>query len=406
MAATGPTSADEMLQTVNERLLLAGLREQALADRLRSQLAFTNAIVGNLGEGVCALDRACRITFVNPAAERLLGWTEAEMLGRDWDDAVQSRRTVGHPLLAAVRDGAAYRDDDALFTRRDGGTFAAAYNVAPIVADTVVIGAAIVFRDITAQQHAKAERDGLLARVETALAFRTRFLAITAHELKTPLTVLKGYTQLLLRRSQRVVDDGQLRSMEVIDQQVDRVTRLIDDLGDVPRIESNGLALDVYPLDLRALLAETIAEVGTTATDFALRLSIEETQTAEVRVSGDRIRLQQVLTNLLTNAVKYADQSREADIALHHDGERAIVTVTDYGIGIPAAQQSTIFDPYVRADNALAGGHRGLGLGLFISKAIVERHGGTLSLVSEEGVGSTFALALPCLSAGAEPPGQ
>ncbi len=403
---TGPTSTDELLQTVNERLLLAGLREQELVDQLRRQLAFTNAIVGNLGEGVCALDRACRIAFVNPAAERLLGWTEAEILGRDWDDVVPAHHTVGHPLLAAVREGAAYRDDDALFARQDGGTFAVAYGATPIVADTVVMGAALVFRDITDQQHAKAERAALLARVEAALVFRTRFLAITAHELKTPLTVLKGYTQLLLRRARRAQDDSQLRSLAVIDQQADKVTRLIDDLSDIPRIESDGLALNLHPLDLRALLAETVGEVGVIATDFALRLSVEGVRAAEVWVSGDRLRLQQVLTNLLTNAVKYASRRREAAITLHGDGDWARIIVTDYGIGIPAAQQATVFEPYVRADNALAGGYGGLGLGLFISKAIVERHGGTLALSSEEGIGSTFTLALPCLRAGEEPAGQ
>ncbi len=378
--------------------MLAGLREQELADQLRRQLAFTNAIVVNLGEGVCALDRACRITFVNPAAEQLLGWTEAEMLGRDWNAVVQAHHTVGHPLLAAVRVGAAYRDDDALFTRRDGGTFAVSFSAAPIVADAVVMGTAVVFRDITARQHAEAERATLLARVEAALDFRTRFLAITAHELKTPLAVLKGYAQLLLRRAQRVKDDSQLRSLEVIDQQVDRVTRLIDDLGDVPRIESDGLALDLHPLDLKALLEETVAEVAMATPDFALRLHAEGTPTEALRVRGDRIRLQQVLTNLLTNAVKYADQRHEADVTLWRDGDRAHITVADYGIGIPATQQAAIFEPYVRATNAMAGSANGLGLGLFISKAIVDGHAGTLTLVSEEGRGSTFMLALPLLT--------
>ncbi len=405
-SSTAATPATADLLAVNERLLLAGLREQELADQLRRQLAFTNAIVGNVGEGVCALDRACRITFVNPAAERLLGWTEAEILGRDWDDVVHGGRADDCPPLEGVRAGGMHRADDERFARRDGVTFAVAYTAAPIVAADEVVGVVVVFRDITDQQHATAERAALLARVEAALAFRTRFLSITAHELKTPLTVLKGYAQLLLRRAQQVEDDRQLRTLGAIDQQVDRITRLIDDLSDVARVESDGLALDVHPLDLLALVAETIAEVEGTATDFALRLSVEEARTAEVWVSGDRIRLQQVLTNLLTNAVKYADQRREADITLHGGGDWAHITVTDYGIGIPAAQQATIFEPYVRADNALAGGYGGLGLGLFISKAIVERHRGTLSLLSEEGVGSTFTLALPCLRAGEEPTGQ
>lgn len=305
------------LQAVNERLLLAGLREQELADQLRRQLAFTSAIVGNLGEGVCALDRACQVTFANPAAEQLLGWAEADLLGRKWDDVVHGRRAIGCPLLEAVHAGAAYRDDDNLFARRDGGTFAAAYSAAPIVADEAVVGVVVVFRDITARQHAEAERTALLARVEAALAFRTRFLSITAHELKTPLTSLKGYAQLLLRQAgQRGDDDKLLGSLARIDGQIDRMARLIDDLGDVARIESDGLALDQQPLDLRALLAETVAEVGMTAPDFALRLQVAGARAGAVWVRGDRARLQQVLTNLLTNAVKYADRRQEAAITL------------------------------------------------------------------------------------------
>jgi diguanylate cyclase (GGDEF)-like protein/PAS domain S-box-containing protein len=404
----GPAAAREELQAVNEQLLLAGLAERELADRLRRQLAFTGAIVGNLGEGVCALDRAGRISFANPAAERLLGQAEAALLGRRWDEVVYGGRVDDCPPLAAIRAGATMHADDDRFARRDGGSFAAAYTAAPIVADDAVVGAAVVFRDITERRRAEAERAALTARVEAALAFRTRFLSITAHELRSPLTALKGYAQLLLRQARGGGDDRLLRSLARIDAQAGRMARLIDDLAEVPRIESDGLALDAHPLELRALLEETVAEVGATAPAFALHVRAEGGADEAVWVHADRARLQQVLTNLLTNAVKYSGERREVAITLGRDGERAVVAVADHGIGIPAAQQAAVFEPYVRAANATAGGYGGLGLGLFISKAIVERHGGTLTLVSEEGRGSTFSVALPLLpttdSAGDEDP--
>jgi diguanylate cyclase (GGDEF)-like protein/PAS domain S-box-containing protein len=410
-AVAGPTSAGGALvapvgaelRAVNERLLLAGLREQELADQLRRQLAFAGAIVGNLGEGVCALDRAGRITFVNPAAERLLGQAEAALLGRRWDEVVYGGRDDDCPPLAAVRAGAVYRDDDDRFARRDGDTFPVAYTAAPIGVGAALAGAVVVFRDITARRRDEAERAALLARVEAALAFRTRYIAITAHELRSPLTILKGTAQLLLRQARSGGEERLLRSLGMIDQQVDRMARLIDDLGDVARIEGEGLALDAAPLDLRALLVEAVAEAGLAAPDFALRL---DAPAGAVWVRGDRARLQQVLTNLLTNAVKYSGARREADVTLRRDGDRALVAVADHGIGIPAAQQAAVFEPYVRAANATAGNHGGLGLGLFISKAIVERHGGTPGLVSEEGLGSTFTLALPLLAAAGAAPGR
>ncbi len=413
-AVAGPTSAGGApvapvgaeLRAVNERLLLAGLREQELADQLRHQLAFTGAIVGNLGEGVCALDRAGRISFANPAAERLLGRAEAALLERRWDEVVYGGRVDDCPPLAAIRAGATMHADDDRFARPDGGSFAAAYTAAPIVAADAVVGAAVVFRDITERRRAEAERAALTARVEAALAFRTRFLSITAHELRSPLTALKGYAQLLLRQARDGGDDRLLRSLARIDAQAGRMARLIDDLAEAPRIESDGLTLDAHPLALRALLEETVAEVGATAPEFALRVRVEGGAAAAVWVRADRARLQQVLTNLLTNAVKYSGARREVAITLRQDGARALVAVADHGIGIPAAQQAAVFEPYVRAANATAGNYGGLGLGLFISKAIVDRHEGTLTLVSEEGRGSTFTLALPLLAAAGEAPGR
>jgi PAS domain S-box-containing protein len=372
-----------------------------LADQLRHQLAFTSAIVDNLGEGVCALDRACRLTFVNPAAERLLGWAEADLLGRKWDEVVHSHGVEGCPLLDAVRTGVAYRDDNEEFARRDGSTFPVAYTATPIVADGAVTGVVVTFGDITARRRAEVERAALLARVEAALAFRTRFLSITTHELKTPLTVLMGYAQLVLLRAQRAGDDRLQRSLGTIDEQAKRMARLIDDLGDVVRIESDGLTLDPRPLDLQALLAGMVAEVAMAAPEFTLRLSADD---GPVWVRGDGARLQQVLTNLLTNAVKYSAGRKEVEVVLRRDGAWAVIGVTDYGIGIPEAQQSTVFEPYVRATNALAGPTSGLGLGLFISKAIVDGHGGTLALVSEVGQGSTFSLSLPLIPADEDAP--
>lgn len=390
----GPAPAREQLQAVNERLLLAGLRDRELADQLRRQLAFASAVADNLGEGVCALDRAGRITFVNPAAERLLGWIARDLLGREWGAVMPGYRAADTPLLAAVRTGVAYRDDDTLLARRDGSPIGAAVYAAPIGTGEGAVGAVVVFRDITERRRAAANSAALLARVEAALAFRTRFLEITAHELKSPLASLKGYAQLLLRHAQRGGDDQLLRALATIDHQVDHMTRLLDDLGDVARMERDGRSLDPRPLDLRALLEETVAAIGMTAPDFALRL---DASVGAIWVRGDRPRLRQVLTNLLTNAIKYSDQRREADIALRREGDQAIITIADHGIGIPAAQQAAVFAPYVRATNATTGTYSGLGLGLFISKVIVDHHGGTLALVSEEGRGSTFSLALPLL---------
>jgi len=200
-------------RAVNEQLLIAGLREQELAEQLRRELAFTNAITSSLDEGLYALDRAGRFTMVNPAAERMLGWTEAELLGRGaieviHGQAAASARSMAEdsPLLAVMRSGTAARDENATWTRRDGSLFPIAYSAAPIVADGQVAGAVVAFRDMTevrqagltlARQTAElarshAELEQLLAEVQalaltddlTALYNRRGFFTLAAQQMK------------------------------------------------------------------------------------------------------------------------------------------------------------------------------------------------------------------------------
>ncbi|HEY3228349.1 MAG TPA: PAS domain S-box protein, partial [Roseiflexaceae bacterium] len=143
-------------RAINEQLLIAGLREQELAEQLQRQLVFTNAITSSLGEGLYVLDRVGRFTMVNPAAERMLGWTEVEMLGRGAHEVIHGQAANGvssvaedSPLLAVMRSGTAARDENAMWTRRDGAVFPIAYSAAPIVADGQVVGAVVAFRDMT-----------------------------------------------------------------------------------------------------------------------------------------------------------------------------------------------------------------------------------------------------------------
>ncbi len=248
--------------------------------------------------------------------------------------------------------------------------------------------------DITERSRAEVERDSLLEEVREALALNNRFLSITSHELKTPVTLLKGYTHVLYERAKESGESEMLRSLRVIDRQTERMMALINELLDLSRIQNGRLSFALEPLDLRAALVEVVADVAVATPDATIRLHGEE---GTVAVRGDRMRLQQVMANLVTNAVKYSDRRKEVDVTLQcRDGE-AVVTVTDYGIGIPKEQQKEVFEMYFRGANAQAGNYGGLGLGLHIAKAIVERHGGTIGLVSEEGTGSTFYFRLPLL---------
>lgn len=255
--------------------------------------------------------------------------------------------------------------------------------------------------DITETKRAEEQRVALLAQVEQALEFRNSFLSITSHELRSPVTLLKGYVELLHRRVRQEdgADDLQ-RPLLILARQVDRMTHLVDDLLDVSRIECGQIEFEMKPFHLNAALEEVIAEVSLSAADFVLKLDGPAT---DLYVSGDCRRIQQVMTNLLTNAVKYSNGSRRVEISIWREGDRAMISVIDHGIGIPAHQQPDLFKLYFRASNASKDDYAGLGLGLFISKSILERHEGTINVTSEEGKGTRVDFSLPALPAGQVP---
>lgn len=246
--------------------------------------------------------------------------------------------------------------------------------------------------DITRRKLAEDQKEEMLAQVERALELRGQFLSVASHELKTPVTLLKGYAQVLHQRAHLEGDIQTLKPLRVMNRQVDRMTRLIDDLLDVSRIEGGKIRFEMQPFHLNQALGEVISEVRMTAPEFELRV---DERAADLWVMGDRARIQQVMTNLLTNAVKYSGMRKEVDVSIQREGDRAVVSVTDYGIGIPEGSQSGVFGLYFRAPNASVNNYGGLGMGLYISKRIIDRHGGTIGFVSEEGQGSTFYFSLP-----------
>lgn len=310
----------------------------------------------------------------------------------------QDRELVKQAVHAAVYDGKPYSLDHRIL--RPDGSERWVHEQGEVVRDAagkpiLMVG---TMQDITEQKLAAAQREELLAEVERALELRNEFLSIASHELKTPVTLLKGYAQVLQARAQAKEDAAILGPTRVISRQADRLNLLIEDLLDVSRIESGQVKLEMLPFDLRATLQETVEDVRISAPGFALRFDSGE---GEFWVRGDRIRIQQVIANLLTNAIKYSDKRPEVDVSLKQEAGRAVVTVTDYGIGVPGQQQDNVFGLYFRGGNVSASNYGGLGLGLYISKSIMDRHDGAISLESTEGEGSAFRFSLPLLQGGA-----
>jgi PAS domain S-box-containing protein len=398
---SAPINAE--LRDVNERLLVAGLREQELADQLRRQLAFNNAITDILGEGICALDADCQVTFINPAAAHLLGRSEEELLGQDFHDAVHVHGPNSCQLHDDLRVGKASRYDD-VFVRQDGTSYPVAYSVAPIITDGQADGTVVAFRDITertrleeAQTRLIAQEQASRSEAESAVRIRSEVLVAVSHDLRQPLTVIKGTAQILSRQVANLDVPERARlldRLEWIDRSATMMAGIIEELLDVAQLAAGQrLALEQRPTDLVALIRRIVVDHDRTTAHHLVLEAAEEPLIGD----WDAERLQRVFANLLSNATKYSPDDRNVIVRLGRDRtapDWAVVEIKDEGIGIPLEDLSHIFDRYYRGSNA-AGKTTGTGLGLAGSKTIIELHGGTISLTSAEGTGTTVTVCLP-----------
>lgn len=224
---------------------------------------------------------------------------------------------------------------------------------------------------------------------------KDEFISMASHELKTPVTSLKGFTYVLQRRLSKLGETQALHYLARMDAQLDKLTNLIDELLDISRMQSGKLLLRTEPVDLDDLVEETVENVqATTATH---QLSLEGSTGAQVL--GDRDRLGQVFINLLTNAIKYSSKAERVivHLSLDDDGQYVRIDVQDFGIGIDQVHQKKIFERFYQVTDPEEKTYPGLGIGLYISHEIVARHGGRLWVESRKGHGSTFFVALPRL---------
>jgi PAS domain S-box-containing protein len=246
----------------------------------------------------------------------------------------------------------------------------------------------------------------LYQEAQEGVRLRDEFLSVAAHELRTPVTSLLAYAQVLERRALReqTASERDLRALHVIAGQAERLSTLISTLLDVSRIQRGHFTLDCRPVDLCTVVGGVVDQMqDELRSSSAQHVVTFECLAAPVVVDGDSMRLEQVVQNLVGNAVKYSPDGGLVTVRVEQSADCAIIAVGDQGLGIPQEAQAHLFDRFYRAGNVSSSNISGMGIGLYVVKEIVSRHGGTVEVQSSEGAGSTFRVRIP-LKAPASPP--
>jgi PAS domain S-box-containing protein len=365
----------------NARLYREAQKEIAKRKKAEEEHYRLAAIVESSNDAIIGKTLNGMITSWNDAAEQLFGYTAQEAIGKPITTIIPPElHREEEEIISKLRQGIRIQYYETVRVRKDGTKVDVSLSISPVKdSEGNIIGAAKIARDITERKELERRKD--------------EFISMASHELKTPVTSLKGFTQLLHRRFRQRDDEESLRFLARMDAQIANLTKLISDLLDISKMQTGQLAYREEPFDLDALVQEIVENVqGITQTH---RLVVENP--ARVRVYGDRDRIGQVLINLLTNAIKYSPNADRVIVRITTDGANALVSVQDLGMGIDEAYQEKIFERFYQVNEPEMQTYPGLGIGLYIASEIIKRHQGRIWVQSRKGEGSTFSFSLPLL---------
>lgn len=342
------------------------------------------AITDNATSCLFMIDVKGYPTFMNPSAVKTTGYTLQEIKKKNLHDVVHADHQNKNehlvkkcPIIKALGEMKAIKDREDFFIDKKGRRFPIAFSVAPLQQDGKPQGAVLEFQDITKRKELEQQKDD--------------FIGVASHELKTPVTSMKSYTQILKKRYEKIGDTISAQTMGKIDNQINKLTSIITDLLDVTRTQSGNLNLKPEEFDMEELVKEVVDNTQLTSPKHII--TIESSKKS--RLTADRDRTGQVIINFLTNAIKYSPNGKKIIVKIKRNKNEIVVGVTDFGIGIPPEKLDQVFDRFMRVGGKRMETFGGLGLGLYISSQIIQRQGGRIWAKSEVGKGSTFYFSLP-----------
>lgn len=371
-----------------------------------------NTVLSSMEDGLFQVDLEGKVVYLNPAAEKILGWTFDDVRGGEIHCLIHAplpRCPAGDcPFLAVMKTGVPCRTSEERFFRKDGSPIIVQVSAAPVIVHDSAIGAVVLFADITAEKE-KERQSALLAEkadeLQAASRLKNEFIANTSHELRTPLSAILGANELLLGTE---LSEEQLELASVVQQSAKTLLELVNDILDLSKAEAGKMSLESIEIRPAAVVAEAIDTFANSVRKKQLAITSNIDQSLPPAVFGDRGRLRQILINLVGNAVKFTHQGGVTiGVTLEEENEEDVLlkfTVSDTGIGIAESEQRFLFLPYTQVDGSTARRFGGTGLGLSLSKQLAELMGGTVGVSSKKDEGSTFWFTVRMLRTGPETP--
>jgi len=359
--------------------------------------AWLASVVGSSDDAIVSKSLDGIVMSWNRAAERLFGYTSAEAVGRSIMLIIPPERHAEETLvLERIRRGEEVDHFETERVRKDGTRVEISLTVSPVRDATGrIIGASKIARDITARRRVEAERERLHREVEAASRAKDEFLAMLGHELRNPLGAISNASQLL-----DVSEPDSSRAAfgrEVIARQARHLTRLVDDLLDVGRVMTGKISLELLPMDLGEAARRAVSAAQASG---ALEARVLTVAAETAWVVADAVRVEQIFSNLLGNAVKYTPADGTIAVSVRRAGGEVVLEVEDTGIGIPDVLLPRVFELFVQGDRGLDRAQGGLGIGLTLVERLAHLHGGVAEAFSEgPDRGSRFRIRLPAVSA-------
>jgi PAS domain S-box-containing protein len=392
---------EDLERRVDERTLEL---EQEVADRQRAQEALRESegrirlLLDSTAEAIFGIDRDGNFSFCNPATLRLLGYESGDaLLGKQAHEMMHHSHADGTPYLLAecpivpCRQGQEIHADSEVFWRSDGTCFPAEFWAYPIRKDGEVVGAVITFLDITERKRAEAALLDAKEAAEAGSRAKSEFLANMSHEIRTPMNGIIGMTELALDTP---LTAEQRDYLNLVKSSADSLLHVINDILDFSKIEAGKLELEKTEFEIRDLFRDTLRALVQRAEEKPLEMCARVSPKVPKVLIGDPTRLRQIIVNLVGNAIKFTKKGSiivDAELEASAGEEvRLHISVSDTGMGIPLEKQNIIFESFAQVDGSTTRHFGETGLGLTISRQLVELMGGHIWVESEVGRGSTF----------------